>query len=76
MRRADALMILSLVLAVSIGLARTEKVWAQSLNDLSTAPVTVHLPSGEGHEPFDPRRVPSSGGAASRLLAGIVVKHT
>jgi hypothetical protein len=26
-------------------------------------------------EPFDPRRVPPSGGMASRLLAGIIVTH-
>ena len=25
--------------------------------------------------PFDPRRVPPSGGMASRLLAGIIVSH-
>ena len=25
--------------------------------------------------PFDPRRVPPSGGMASRLLAGIIVTH-
>ena len=26
-------------------------------------------------KPFDPRRVPPSGGMASRLLAGIIVNH-
>jgi hypothetical protein len=65
---------LSLLLAVSTGIARCEKIWAQNHLDAPPAPIhaeTVH----EGHEPYDPRRVPSSGGAASRLLAGISVKH-
>ena len=75
MRRPTAMILLSLTLAVTIGLARTEKIWAQNLNDIHTGPVEVHMPAEEGHAPFDPRRVPQSGGAASRLLAGIVVKH-
>lgn len=66
---------LSLILALGTGLARTEKIWAQNLNGLHSVPLTLHQPTGEGHEPFDPRRVPASGGSASRLLAGIVVKH-
>ena len=67
--------VMSLVLAMTVGLARTEKIWAQNLNGLQVAPVSVAMPAGEGHEPFDPRRVPQSGGAGSRLLAGISVKH-
>ena len=66
---------LSLALAVTTGLARTEKVWAQNLDDLGIPPLEVHLPKGEGHEPFDPKRVPQSGGGASRLLSGLAVKH-
>lgn len=66
---------LSLVLAVSTGLARTEKIWAQNLNDLHSVSPGLHMPSPQGHEPFDPRRVPQTGGGASRLLAGISVKH-
>ena len=68
--------ILSLALAVTTGLARTEKVWAQNLNDLGALPLEVHSPKGEGHEPFDPKRVPQSGGGASRLLSGLAVKHS
>lgn len=72
---SSILAILSIVLAVSTGLARTEKIWAQNLNDLHSVPLTVHMPEPEGHEPFDPRRVPQTGGGASRLLARILVKH-
>ena len=66
---------LSLLLATGIGLARTEKIWAQNLDGLDTAPTSVSMPAPEGHEPFDPRRVPQTGGGASRLLAGLNVKH-
>lgn len=75
MRRPSFLAILSLTLAVSTGMARTEKVWAQNLNDLHHAPLGVQMPGEEGHAPFDPCRVPQTGGGASRLLAGIQVKH-
>jgi len=51
---------LGLIVALGLGAARSEKVWAEVLNDL-----------GGG----DPRRVPQSGGMASRLLAGITIKH-
>jgi hypothetical protein len=66
---------LSVVLAVTTGLARTEKIWAQNLNDLIDTPLSIHTPAGEGHEPFDPRRVPQTGGGASRLLSGLNIKH-
>jgi hypothetical protein len=66
---------LSLILAIGIGLARTEKIWAQNLSGLHTGAASLEMPRKQGHEPFDPRRVPQSGGAASRLLAGIIVKH-
>ena len=67
-------MILGVTIALGLGAARSEKIWAEALNDLSTGEAAVSLPR-QGQEPFDPRRVPSSGGMASRLLAGILVKH-
>jgi len=63
-----------LVLAMSVGLARTEKVWAESAVRLPVPGDQMTAPHS-GYEPFDPRRVPQSGGMASRLLAGITVKH-
>ena len=65
---------LGVIIALGLGAARSEKIWAEALNDLhggETAVSQLH----QGHEPFDPRRVPQSGGMASRLLAGITVKH-
>jgi hypothetical protein len=65
--------ILGLVIAVSLGVARSEKVWAEALGHTNSSPLGYG--NGEqGHEPFDPRRVPQSGGMASRLLAGITAK--
>ena len=66
--------ILGLVIAVTLGAARTEKIWAEAFNGLDLAPTHVSLLQ-MAHEPFDPRRVPQSGGMASRLLSGITVKH-
>ncbi|MFT3986465.1 hypothetical protein [Aestuariivirga sp.] len=63
-----------LVLAVSVGVARSEKVWAESAVRLPVSGDAITVPH-QGYEPFDPRRVPQSGGMASRLLAGISVKH-
>ena len=65
---------LGVTIAVALGAARTEKIWAEALGDLHTGGAAISQPR-EGHEPFDPRRVPQSGGMASRLLAGIIVKH-
>jgi hypothetical protein len=65
---------LGLVLAIGLGGARTEKIWAEAFNGLDLRPAQVSLIQ-RFHEPFDPRRVPQSGGMASRLLAGIVVKQ-
>ncbi len=65
---------LALLLAIGLGAARSEKIWAQSLEGLPAEQTGITLPT-RGHEPFDPRRVPPSGGMASRLLAGISVKH-
>ena len=64
---------LGLVIALGLGLARSEKIWAEALNDFPAGDTAISLPQ-PGHEPFDPRRVPQSGGMASRLLAGITVK--
>ena len=65
----------ALGLAVAIGLAaaRSEKIWAESLNDLHLGELAITTQS-HGQEPFDPARVPQSGGMASRLLAGITAR--
>ena len=66
--------IAAMVIAVAIGLVRTEKTWAEALGGLDFQP--THVSMVHDHpEPFDPRRVPPSGGMASRLLAGIIVTH-
>ena len=66
--------IAALVIAVAIGLVRTEKTWAEVFNGLDWQP--THVSMVHDHpEAFDPRRVPPSGGMASRLLAGIIVTH-
>lgn len=66
--------ILGLVIIAGLGAARTEKIWAEAFNGLDLGGVKVSLPH-DAHEPFDPRRVPQSGGMASRLLSGITVKR-
>jgi hypothetical protein len=66
--------IAALVIAAAIGLVRTEKTWAEAFNGLDWQP--THVSMVHDHpEAFDPRRVPPSGGMASRLLAGIIVTH-
>jgi hypothetical protein len=65
--------ILGLVIAASLGVARSEKVWAEVLGHQGPGPLGYEN-SALGHQPFDPRRVPQSGGMASRLLAGFTVK--
>ncbi|MFN0194450.1 MAG: hypothetical protein ACKVP5_21175 [Aestuariivirga sp.] len=65
--------ILGVTVGISVGLARSEKIWAESLQGYPAGEISIML-SHQGHEPFDPRRVPQSGGMASRLLAGITVK--
>ena len=59
---------LGLLLALGIAATRSEKLFAETLAGLPAAPVFVMPESGV---PFDPRRVPQSGGMAARLLAGI-----
>jgi hypothetical protein len=66
--------ILALVIILGLGLARTEKIWAEAFNGLDLQPTHISL-IHDHPEPFDPRRVPPSGGMASRLLSGIIVKH-
>lgn len=66
--------IAAMVIAVAIGLVRTEKSWAEALGGLDFQPIHVSV-AHDYPEPFDPRRVPPSGGMASRLLAGIIVTH-
>ena len=66
--------IAAMVIALALGLVRTEKTWAEALGGLDFQP--THVSAAHDHpEPFDPRRVPPSGGMASRLLAGIIVSH-
>jgi hypothetical protein len=67
--------VFGLVLALGIAATRTEKLFAEMQSSL--AHEAGALISVAGHavpEPFDPARVPQSGGMASRLLAGIGVK--
>ncbi len=66
--------ILGLIIVFGLGAARTEKIWAEAFNGLDVGGAAITLPH-DAHEPFDPRRVPQSGGMASRLLSGIIVKH-
>jgi len=66
--------IAAMVIALAIGLVRTEKTWAEALGGLDFQPTHVSLVH-DHPAPFDPRRVSPSGGMASRLLAGIIVTH-
>ena len=63
-----------LIVAIGLLASRTEKLFVEVLGDL---PAPIHV-SAElpVQEPFDPARVPQSGGMASRLLAGITVRLT
>lgn len=63
---------LGLLLAVGVAATRTEKLFAEMQASLPHE--TGWVISAIGHnlpEPFDPARVPQSGGMAARLLAGI-----
>jgi len=65
---------LGLLVAIGIAATRTEKLFAEMQASLPHE--TERMISSLGHnlpEPFDPARVPQSGGMASRLLAGIGV---
>jgi hypothetical protein len=63
--------VLGLMVALGIAATRAEKLFAETLDGRPAAPAFVMPVSGT---PFDPRRVPQSGGMASRLLAGVKVK--
>jgi hypothetical protein len=64
---------LGVFVAVALCGARTEKIWAETLGHLDLNRSHISLPVSH-QEPFDPARVPQSGGMASRLLAGIKAK--
>lgn len=67
--------IFGLVLALAIAATRTEKLFVEMLSSLPhEAGALISLAGHALPEPFDPARVPQSGGMASRLLAGINVK--
>ena len=65
---------LGLVIAIGLGASRTEKLWAEEFAGWNFTPIHCSLPQ-DGGMPFDPRRVPQSGGMAARLLSGPGVKH-
>jgi hypothetical protein len=66
---------LGLVVALGIAATRTEKLIAEMQSSLPhLAVITLSPPDHAVPEPFDPARVPPSGGMAARLLAGISVK--
>jgi hypothetical protein len=64
--------VLGLVLALGIGATRTEKLLAEMQTSLPHE-TQISLSSAEHSLPerFDPARVPTSGGMAARLLAGV-----
>lgn len=67
--------VLGLAVALGIAATRTEKIFAEMQSSLPHEAGTVATLLGHTvPEPFDPARVPQSGGMASRLLAGISVK--
>jgi hypothetical protein len=67
--------VVGLTVAFGIAATRTEKLFVEMQSSLHHE--TEYALSTLGHnlpEPFDPARVPQSGGMAARLLAGISVK--
>ena len=65
---------LGLIVAVGILGSRTEKLFVEVLGHIPSA---THVSESHGPvTPFDPARVPQSGGMASRLLAGITARLT
>jgi hypothetical protein len=67
--------VFGLVLALGIAATRTEKLFAEMQSSLPhEAGILFASSSHPLPEPFDPARVPPSGGMAARLLAGISVK--
>jgi hypothetical protein len=67
--------VLGIVVALGIAATRTEKLIVEMQSDLPhLAGFVLSATSHALPEPFDPARVPPSGGMAARLLAGINVK--
>jgi hypothetical protein len=71
-RRRSLRIALGLIVALGIAATRSEKLFVEILAQL--APEVVIVTAHGGGTPFDPRRVPQSGGMAGRLLAGIGAK--
>jgi hypothetical protein len=66
---------LGLVVALGILATRTEKLFAEIKAGLPHQTMVMVLSADHAlPQPFDPARVPQSGGMAARLLAGISVK--
>jgi hypothetical protein len=67
--------LLGLAVALGIAATRTEKLIAEMESSLPhKAGITLSIGDLSLPEPFDPARVPPSGGMAARLLAGISAK--
>ena len=66
---------LGLVVALAILATRTEKLFAEIEASLPHKAVAMAMSADHAlPQPFDPARVPQSGGMAARLLAGISAK--
>jgi hypothetical protein len=73
--RSQLQVLLGLVVALGIAATRTEKLIAEMLSSLPhRAGIVLSTGDHAVPEPFDPARVPPSGGMAARLLAGINAK--
>jgi hypothetical protein len=73
--RKNLQIVLGLSVALGIAATRTEKVLAGMQSSLPhQAAIVLSAINHALPEPFDPARVPPSGGMASRLLAGISAK--
>ena len=73
--RKNLQIVLGLVVALGILATRTEKLFAEIEASLPHKTVSMALSTDHAlPQPFDPARVPQSGGMAARLLAGISAK--
>jgi hypothetical protein len=73
--RKNLQIVLGLAVALGIAATRTEKVLVEVQTRLPHhAGIVLSAIDHALPEPFDPARVPPSGGMASRLLAGVSVK--
>jgi hypothetical protein len=59
---------IGLAVAIGLGATRTEKLMAEEFGGWGHSGVHCMLPQ-KSRQPFDPRRVPLSGGMAARLLS-------